>query len=836
MLKFPLHFLLAGSLLGCAGLLPAPSVWAEPTTLASEGKARVRIELPADASDNLKASARRLTGVLSEITGASFEEGGEGRLILGLRKDHPELLAEVEKDETSTWQERYRLLSKGGNLYLIGETDLAVSHAVADLLRRVGYRHFFPPKAWEVVPHTPELKVEVDITEEPLFATRLLFQGYSTDKKVLNALKWSRHVSAFGAWRRQMRAFSAFRIRTGHAWLQMIRRHPEAFEANPQWLVPGGEDWRKPETNKNVKFQLEHPELVKLLVEDSLQFLRDNEEVDTVSVDPSDGAGWAEKSPLGSPSDQVVFLANAVSKAVREKFPTKKVAFYAYHLHSPPPTLELEPGVIVNVATGFIRGGYTVEALMKGWKAKGAELGIRDYTNVFFGSFDLPGGRYHGFSPEASYTNIRRFYEDGARYWISEVDNGWGTVGLGTYTAFETLWNPKTGPTPEAIREDFYLKAFGKGREAMRRYYDLVKPENHPLVSEDLAARMYEALQAALKEELLPAERTRILHLVAYTRFVELMHAYRNAEQGSAQQEAYRRLMQWAYDAVGFGMFDSRSLALSLPRGDAKLFEIRDEVFKEPIKEPSEAELEALLAERLKEVKKIGFEARTYSANLLPVGKDIEGASAAAPDFQFAQRQRVLWRSAQPGDVLALEVRALGKRPDDRPLEVAFLHTDDPNNAATLNAEVPADGQWQKVKFEAPLAGVYEISALTHGGHLEMRWPEGVAVVVPTGQIESSTLHGVWSGCFYVPPGVERIGGYSERPKGRLVSPEGRVLADFGKEHGPGYFDVAIEPSSKGRVFEFREAVGRKILMTVPPYLARRGTELLTPEEAGVKP
>ncbi len=821
------------------GLL-APVADAGEVRLAHHGEAQLVLSLPPSASDSLLNSANRLSDKLSAITGATFRQGdpvedGKGKLILGLRSDYPELLPEATKDKTSTWKERYRLLSKGGNLYVIGETDLAVAHGVADLLHRVGYRYLIPPKAWEVIPSIPSLSIDVDVTEQPAFGSRLLFMGDSGDKEILRASKWSTALSNFGAWRRHMRAFSAFKIRTGHAWVQMARRNADAFDAHPEWLVKGSPDFRDPKVQHNVKFNLEHHDLIELLQKDSVEFLRANSDVHTVSVDPSDGGNWPEASPIGTPSDQVVYLANAVSNAIRDEFPDRKVAFYAYHLHSPPPTLELDPGIIVNVATGFIRGGYTVDELMKGWREKGAELGIREYTNVFFGSWDLPGGSYVGFSPQKSYETVRRFYRNGARYWISETDNAWGAVGPGAYVAFHTLWDPVNGPDAKTLMDDFITKAFGNGAKAMQDYYAVVSPESHPIVSEDLAARMYGALHAALQADLKPEERTRILHLVAYTRFTELMHTFRNSEPGTQAQESYRALVQWSYDAGEFQMFSARGVMASIPRKDPRLNEILHEVIRQPVQVPTEEALAQLLAERLKKVKRITFTARNYVGRLeKPTGEIGEEAIAAPADFAFANRQTIIWQAGEAGEVLPLEIRGLGKRPEiPRPTEVSLKLMDDVLNESAQDVETAADGEWHTVHLKAPIAGLYEISVLTHGGYIELRWPEGTPVVVPTGQVGGSLPYDTWEASFYVPPGTDRIGGYSERARGLLLSESGKVLHDFTQKRGPAYFDVAITPSRKGRLFRFREASGRKILMTVPPYLARRGSEMLIPADAG---
>ena len=61
-------------------------------------------------------------------------------------------------------------------------------------------------------------------------------------------------------------------------------------------------------------------------------------------------------------------------EAVNRKHPGKLVGMYAYASHSPPPAIRVHPQVIVSVATGFIRGGFTVEELIEGWSRQGATL------------------------------------------------------------------------------------------------------------------------------------------------------------------------------------------------------------------------------------------------------------------------------------------------------------------------------------------------------------------------------------------------------------------------------------------------------------------------------
>ena len=44
-------------------------------------------------------------------------------------------------------------------MWLLGASDLAVQHAVWDLLYRLGHRQFFPGPAWEVIPAQDPLAI-----------------------------------------------------------------------------------------------------------------------------------------------------------------------------------------------------------------------------------------------------------------------------------------------------------------------------------------------------------------------------------------------------------------------------------------------------------------------------------------------------------------------------------------------------------------------------------------------------------------------------------------------------------------------------------------------------
>ncbi len=63
----------------------------------------------------------------------------------------------------------------------------------------------------------------------------------------------------------------------------------------------------------------------------------------------------------------------------------------AYNDHSPPPDIDVDPDVVVTVATMFLRGGNTVDRALDGSRARKADVGIREYLSYYGMSHDYPG-------------------------------------------------------------------------------------------------------------------------------------------------------------------------------------------------------------------------------------------------------------------------------------------------------------------------------------------------------------------------------------------------------------------------------------------------------------
>lgn len=354
--------------------------------LADGGRSLHKIVVSKSASDQTQANAATLAGYLSQITGATFEvESGDGStgVALGSVSDFPSLALGVDfQPKQTTRREEYVIRSHAKGVYLVGASDLGAQHAMWDMLHRLGYRQFFPGKTWEVIPQVPKLSFAVDAFEVPSYHSRRIWYGYGA---------WDYAKEPYRDWCEKNRTASGVELSTGHAYDGLVSGLKAEFEKNMDWWpMLGGE--RKPV--RNPKPCLGNPSVREALVRQSLGKLDANPDIDSISIDPSDGGGWCECpqcAKLGSVTDQAITLANELAMELEKKAPGRFVGIYAYNYHSPPPMIEVHPNVVVSVATAFIKGGQTFEEILDGWAAKNATLGIREYYSVNVWDRDLPG-------------------------------------------------------------------------------------------------------------------------------------------------------------------------------------------------------------------------------------------------------------------------------------------------------------------------------------------------------------------------------------------------------------------------------------------------------------
>ncbi len=824
---------------GCLGLVLA-AAWSTPgwtapaVRLAADGQARLDVVVCPEASERVRHAATELASYLERITGAEFavtEGDGHVGITVGLGTEFPALAPDVRfEPEKMLRRDDYLLRSHEKGVYLLGATELAVEHAVWDFLYRLGHRQFFPGEAWEVVPHDPSPSIMLDTLEQPDFYQRNQGVGHG-----LLAENKARHRQ----WLARNRWLSSVELRTSHVYQSIIRRNRAAFEEHPEYLaLVDGE-------RKGNKFCIANPGLRALVVEDAVRQIRENPEQESISMEPSDGGGWCECeacAKMGSTSDRVVILANAVAEAINALgLGEKYVGLLAYHVHSPPPSVKVHPRIIVRAATNGVRFGYKHQEIIDGWSKMGATMGVFDLYSVHMWDQSQPA-RQKGSDIPYITESLTRFHRTGARYMSLAHSDNFGPSGLGMVLAGRILWDVGEAERVQELIDDFMDKSFGRAAPAMRAWfeqaYNLRETDRRPLIREDMFGRMYRALQQARPLADNDAIRTRIDHLVLYTRYGDCF-ARMAAEDGEERQKMFDELLRLAWRIRDTHMVHTRPI-MAMARS------VRGGVTNPPPKIVrddyvyTDEDIEGFIRDGVERHKivDLDFEPAHYSRDLVP-SAPLNPPQVEPGNFGGVPRGRLhfyTWLD-EPGEI-AFEVT--GGYSISYPHLVSNIRVDlfaDGNptgEAVDTTDHIEPNQKPHDVRLRSTYPGLHRIRIEPTANRAVARPPEGRIWTMEVSQDEHNTLTGDWDLYFYVPKRTRVVGGFTTSRRGVMLDGDGQTVFSFRSLAPPAYFSVPVPEEQSGRFWKLSGGAGhhsRRILLTVPPFLARTPAELLLPRE-----
>ncbi|MFM8275079.1 MAG: DUF4838 domain-containing protein, partial [Gemmata sp.] len=554
---------------------------------------------------------------------------------------------------------------------------------------------------------------------------------------------------------------------------------------------------------------------------------------------PSDGGGWCECAgckKLGSVSDRALTLANAVAEAVHAKYPGRLVGMYAYSEHSPPPGIKAHPNVVISVATGFIRGGFSVDQLLDGWSAKATTLGVREYYSVNTWDRDLPGAARGGRLNYLTRT-IPHFHEKGARFLSAESSDNWAPNGLGYFVAARLLWDVKEAHKVDALVAEFLANCFGPAKEPMGEFYKLLTGDKAPLLCDDTVGRMYRLLTDARKRAADAAVLARLDDLTGYVRYVELWLDYSSAT-GAARQSGFEALIRHAWKVRAGEMIHTKGLYRDLPNRDKTVTVPTEARWNVPDKtnpwkagpDLARADYERFATDGVASRKLLDFTPVRYSDDLVPAAplKLPDAKPGSAGLYSRGLRTYYAWAEREPA---TFELKAKGGVVYDSrgPAKLALFPSLEPEGKAVAHAEAPPDKTERALALRTTFAGLHRIEVTDSGAGTAVTWAEGVPVTLVSSPDAPADLHGRWTLYFYVPKGTRTIGGFASGA-GALLDPAGKKAHTF-EDKRAGYFSVPVPEGQDGKVWCFANTAGKRLLMTVPPCLARSPRELLLPAE-----
>ena len=800
----------------------------EKAIISNEGKALLFVIVSPNAEAKTKKSAEKLARYLSKISGCEFKlETGDGKagIAVGTVNDFQNIPFKPQFDLVHPGERQgYEIKSHKDGIYVIGATSMAVDYAVYHLLRELGYRRFFPMRKWEIIPSKNHLKFAVHIRETPDYYSRRIWPGFGN---------WAEFRSSKVEWD-NANGGNGYRLSTGHAYNNIIKKNKKEFDAHPEYygLING--------ERKSSKFCISNPGLRKLISDYAVRYFEHHPAAGSISMDPSDGGGWcecAECAKLGSPSDRALLLANTVAKVIRKKFKGKKVGMYAYNQHSPPPNIDVDPDVVINVATSFIRGGYTLDDIIDGWRKKHATIGIREYYDVYIWSYNAPG-RSRGSNIKYLSKTINDFYKKGARYLTAEASDDWGPSGLGYYLAQRMMWNLDNSKKLDEHTSDFLSKCFGPAAGTMKTFYQLLDGSNKPRLCPDLIGRLYRFLEQARKEV---AGKTQIISrlndLVLYVRYSEITMTYLSSS-GKNKISALKKMFRLAAAMKASRMVHSRAIYREVKRL-ARQSKTRKNVLiaewdnAEPV---NGEQIQSFIDTGIKNNELVDFSPVSFSSELVPVPAFMKLSPQKSK--QGLRRRRTveyfIWIDKELKPVKLSVTGGLIKHYRDRGNVKIKLYkiggASDTGTRETLvqtDSSVPPDGKTRTVTLKSEQSGLHKMIISDGGDMTRVEWAGKTPVTLLGEDAEIKQISGTFY--FYVPKGTKKLGFYCNMRRGYIVSPDKKKVFSFKKTLG--YHSLVVPAGSDGKIWQFRGIAGNIELLTVPPCLALEPRALLLPKE-----
>src|SRR5581483_316990 len=241
------------------------------------------------------------------------------------------------------------------------------------------------------------------------------------------------------------------------------------------------------------------------------------------------------------------------------------------------------------------------------------------------------------------------------------------------------------------------------------------------------------------------------------------------------------------------------------------------------------ADFERMTAAGIGARKLLDFTPVAYSSELVPAAPlalpDAKPGSAGL--YSRGPRTYFTWVEKAPATI-ELKARA-GIVYDSRgPAKLDLFPLAEPEGKAVAHAEVTPDKTEHPVSLKTTFTGLHRVEVADSGAGAAVAWADGLPMTIVSSPDAPAELHGRWGLYFYVPRGTKVVGGFASGP-GSLLDGTGKKVHEC--DGKTGYFSVAVPAGQDGRVWMFSNTAGRRLLMTVPPCLARSPRELLLPAE-----
>ncbi len=464
--------------------------------------------------------------------------------------------------------EAFRLLVKGDQVLMGGESEVAARHAVYELLRRLGCDWIMPGVEGEIIPALPTLVVkDMDVALKPDFQVRASW--YSGGPVIIQKEEFAEYTTWLKRQQQTTRdqKYPPLFLSGGHYWESLLRTYKAELDADPKMraLVRQLDGTTAPGT---TQLDGANPKVVDLTVRDiQAQFKKSgwpNDFAYTKSIGPNDGGGYSISpeaiaagadriDPMTGDRDQtdvLIHYANEVITKLRPEFPNFRVGFLLYSVHADyPQRYTPDPGLVFTFADitysryhSLLDRRSTTRTYYKGILDQWKKLHEKQGNTYWYYGYNwnlaenlMPYSKMKIWGQDLPY-----YYSIGVRGHNNEQDKGWAILGPHNYLMARMGWDLKLDW--KKVLTEYCAKAFGDGGPAMEQYYlMLIETQESagqeagsfhaiPLIFDRAfiakSKALFEKAKAAAKSDI---EKKRVDYFTEPVQMLELYLNYRDA-------------------------------------------------------------------------------------------------------------------------------------------------------------------------------------------------------------------------------------------------------------------------------------------------------------------
>jgi len=452
---------------------PRAAIYVAPAVMAPDRKEQLKN--PAAEAEiqrrRLRESVKDLALYVEKMSGAKIEvvagepQAGEKRLPILVGELATKAFGPVGK--TYPYKQAFRVVVSAKGVGLIGESDLATSYAIYEVLDRLGCRWYMPSEMGEVIPQLKTIALpEMDFVSAPGTIYRGIW--YADD-----------------AYRRRNR-MGGLQLSAGHA-LELSYFTKDDLAKHPEWQatnaagkpIPGRYRWSNKElanalADKILASHAANPQpSYSLSPDDGCSF---DESPEDKALDAGDFDATCQMPAL---TDRLLVLANRIAEKVAAKEPDLLFGMLAYVQYTRPPLRErVHPSIVPQIAPitytrahlftdDRVPGNQELRALIEGWGKKAKATSYYFYA-YFLAETSAPHPMLARWA-----CNVPYVLEKGnCRFWQPETLPNFEVMMHALYMGNRLAWDPKR--KPEDIYREINERFYGAAAKEMTAYWDFV--------------------------------------------------------------------------------------------------------------------------------------------------------------------------------------------------------------------------------------------------------------------------------------------------------------------------------------------------------------------------